>query len=154
MNRTNRAAVAALVVLITSACGTNPLAPTPPVAPSPVVMQYDINVPEQVLTQQLQVQYPHGISMSPIAAQLKFDYTCQYQGAPNVYWGPVAPPPGVYRGGGIVVAPANAADQLIFTASDWPQIAVGLAPDTKFTWLGHFVYAQPYFYLPAYGVCP
>lgn len=146
-----------LVALLASACSQS----SSPTAPAPVpaahaaatVLQYDINVPNPITVQELQTQFPNGVSVSPIAAQLEWNFTCEYAGSPNVYFGPTPPPAGMYGGAGIVVAPTSVANELTFTAAEWPQIAVGMPPTATFTWLGRFVLATPAHGLPAYGVC-
>lgn len=131
-----------LLALLATACSQmSPVSPTPPAvaAAAPVAISYAINLPDQRLVQQLQTQYPDGIAMAPIAAQIAYDYTSIY-GASNVYFGPMAPPDGMYTRLGIVVAPVDAARVLIFPASAWPQISRGLPADARLTWIGRFVY--------------
>lgn len=128
--------------------------PTPPAVKQAVqVIQYAINVPEAIWTQELQTFHPDGVQLSPIEAQLQWDFSCEYAGAPNVYFGPTAPPnQDAYSFTGIVVAPATVAGELNFTGAEWPQIAS--SPDERFTWLGRFVYVVPSGGLQPYGKCP
>lgn len=150
-----RVLILALVALLSIACSQSSTQPTAvPTAPQPVAITYAINIPIPVIAQQLTTQYPNGVSMAPLDAQRAYDYTCQYQGAPNVYWGPVAPPSGIYTNVGILVAPADAASKLTFTGADWPAINTGHPATQPYTWTGLFAYAQPYNGLQPYGVCP
>ena len=146
----------ALVAALAMACGhsASPIAPSVPDVPTAIVITYAINIPNALLASQLQQQYPTGVAVSPIEAQGVWNYTCEYEGAPNVYYGPTAPPTGVYRGVGILSAPGNAAAHETFTGADWPAINIGYAPSQPYRWTGLFTYAQPWNGLPAYGVCP
>lgn len=148
-------AILVLLAVVANACGSSPMAVTPIAKPATVAtIQYAINVPSTLMVQQLQQAHPNGVQLSPIEAQLEFDYRCQYRGAPNVYWGPTAPPQAVYQQTGITVAPVSAAGKLTFGPEDWPAYASANPGITAFTWLGQFTYAQPYLGLPAAGVCP
>ena len=146
----------ALVAALAMACGhsASPIAPSVPDVPTAIVITYAINIPIPLTASQLQQQYPTGVAVSPIEAQGVWNYTCEYEGAPSVYYGPTAPPTGVYRGVGILSAPGNAAAHETFTGSDWPAINIGYAPSQPYRWTGLFTYAQPWAGLPAYGVCP
>lgn len=143
-NTITRTFAVLLLLAATSACsqGVNPLAPTVSPAETPKVITYAINIPDADLARKLQAQFPDGIAVPPIVAQVEYDFTSTYHGS-NVYYGPNAPQPGAYVGVGIVVAPTAVADRLNFTAADWPAMAVGLPSDTPFSWLGRFVFTAP-----------
>lgn len=157
--RTYISTAAFVAAIISTACSGNTLS-GPTAAPAAkqaaaVVMTYAINVPETIWTQELQTAHPNGVALSPIAAQIQWDFSCEYAGAANVYYGPTAPPgAGAYAGTSIVIAPATVADELTFTAAEWPVLAAAYPAGTTFTWLGHFVYAAPSGGLQTYGVCP
>lgn len=143
-------------LLFVTACGKTaaPTAPAPVAPVAATVLQYDINIPDAIVLQQLQTTFPHGVAVAPIPAQLEWNYTCWYKGTPNVYYGPLPAPAGMYLGVNIVIAPLGVANELTFSAAEWPQIAVGMPSTATFTWLGKFVLATPANGLPAYGVCP
>lgn len=131
---------------ISVACGqmTAPTVAASVPTPAPQTITFAINIPDADTARHLEAQYPDGIAMAPIPAQLAYDYTAEY-GVANVYFGPLAPNPtsaggNAFAGTGIVVAPERVANELIFTAGEWPAIAGGLPADTKFTWLGKFVF--------------
>lgn len=135
------------VIALLSACSSkgNALAPTP-IEQAPNVITYAINIPDAHLAQQLTAQFPKGITIPPIVAQVEYDYTSTY-GVSNVYYGPQGPNltangTSPFNGTGIVVAPASVADEMIFTGSEWPVVAAGLPLSTRFTWVGRFVYAK------------
>lgn len=146
----------AIVALLSICCSHQGslVAPEPITVPQTIVITYAINIPIPLMSAQLQQQYPTGVAVSPIEAQGVWNYTCEYAGTPNVYWGPTAPPSGVYTGVGILSAPANAAAHETFTGADWPAINVGYASTQPYRWTGLFAYARPAGDLPAYGVCP
>lgn len=112
---------------------------------TPRLITYAINVPERMTAQTLITRYPDGVRMSPIWAQLTWDFRDAYQGTPNVYYGPLAPPIGdPYILTGIVIAPAQVAGQTTFTAREWPDEYGRPFQDapahTVFAWVGRFVY--------------
>jgi hypothetical protein len=125
------------IAMLCGACASAPAHPAPVPDAAPVAIQYAINIPSAVIANQLNGQYPNGVTLSPIEAQRKFDFTSTYH-TPNVYYGIQAPPPGAYIGVGIVVAPLLAASKATFTSADWPGICASTC-----TWLGRFAYAQP-----------
>ncbi len=129
------------LLVLMLACGCSTQSSPSVTAPSEVVttIQYTINIPFQLTAQELQRQFPHGVDMAPIQAQVTWNYTAEYRGAPNVYWGPVPPPAETYQNTGIVVAPVAVAQQLFFLPSEWPGIS--LAGD-KVTWKGWFVFTR------------
>lgn len=146
MKRLISATVLVLATLVGTACSNNPMAPgskpattAPVAAAAPIVITYAINIPDPLIANQLLAQYPDGVQMAPITAQLTWDYTRTYGGS-NVYWGVLAPPDNVYLGTAIVVCPVVAAQHLTFTGADWPVVANGLPLTTEFTWLGRFVF--------------
>lgn len=130
------------VLSATNACTKTQamLAPTP--TPVNVMtrldLAYEINLPTVAMAQSLIAQYPNGIRMAPLYAQQEWNYIQVYGGA-NVYYGPTAPPEGMYRGVGIVVAPVQVASMAVFPASLWPVLGGG--SNTEYAWLGRFVYA-------------
>lgn len=102
-------------------------------------LNYDINVPDPVLAQTLQTQLPAPVHVPPIQAQTTWNFTAAY-GAANVYYGPSAPPQGVYRGVGIVVAPLAVAGKETFLGFEWPQVTGGYPSTDEWVWAGRFVY--------------
>ncbi len=142
-----------LAIIVTSlvaiGCGsTKGLAtgPSPVTPPAPIVIGYEINVPRAELAQQLNAQFPNGVALAPIQAQIQWDFTAEY-GTANVYYGPNAPAltangHSAYQGTSIVIAPVQVAGELVFSGSEWPVVAAGLPLTTQFTWLGKFVFAQ------------
>lgn len=124
-----------------SACVSQGGVAAPSALPSrePQYLQYDINVPTMTLTQELEREFPGGVYLSPIRAQLTWDFSADYHGSPNVYFGPVAPPPHIYlSGASVVVAPAQVASKETFAAYEWPDV-LGTSSET-WKWWGHFVH--------------
>ena len=130
--------VCALALTGCSAMKGGPTSPTitPPITPPVEVFSYDINLPCSLCVQVENTTYPSGFPASPAEAQSTFNYSGAYGGAPNVYYGPIAPPDGMYAGVGIVVAPTAVSDEETFTHAEWP-----VCPSTC-RWVGRFVYAQ------------
>jgi hypothetical protein len=133
-------------------CSNSPTAPTAAPVPVPTIgdaasttsdLSYAINIPDAAVAQQLIAAYPHGVRVGPIAAQTTWNETLAY-GAANVYYGPTAPPTGLYAWTGIVVAPLAVAGVDTFWASDWPdqygQPLGNVALDVRYIWVGRFVY--------------
>lgn len=102
-------------------------------------MSFDINIPDPGLAVRLRGQYPDGVQMSPMSAQRTWDYTKEYGGSPNVYFGETSPKCEYIRAG-IVVAPRAVAAVDTFTSLDWP--GIGLVPGDTYRWLGRFAYAE------------
>ncbi|HYM22016.1 MAG TPA: hypothetical protein VEU08_02370 [Vicinamibacterales bacterium] len=127
-----RALLVGLLLGACAACAPASLSPSPTPAADVVVIQYAINVPAGVIETALNGEFPRGVSVAPVDAQRRWDFTSTY-GAPNVYWGVQAPPIGTYNDVAIVVAPLAAASKLTFTKSDWPNVCAATC-----TWLGHF----------------
>lgn len=138
--------IVSAIALLSLACGSTKgtaLAPTP-IEPTPIVITYAINIPDAQLVRELLTDHPNGVAMSPIQAQVTWDYTSFY-GVANVYYGPNAPNltaagTSPFSGTGIVVAPISVANTMRFTGAEWPVVAGGLPLSTTFTWLGRFVY--------------
>lgn len=139
-----RSLMAALCVVVSCvACGQSPTAPSVPVT-TPVLtheIDYDINIPERGMAHLLQTQYPHGVYAAPITAQLTWNYTKEYGGSANAYYGPLAGENGQYNLAGVCIAPTNVARVDTFLGSSWP--GIGLEPNTTYTWVGHFVFTLP-----------
>lgn len=129
---------------ITTACGSNTLAPTPPETPKPVAptqITYAINLPDAGLVSSMQLQYPHGVTgISPVEAQARWDYSAYYDGSPNVYAGPTAPllATMVYKNVGILIAPILVASKPTFLGSEWSI----MSPTITYEWIGQFAYAK------------
>lgn len=133
-----RVVLVVTVLLATVACGqASPAAPSAPSPAPQAVFQYDINIPDLSLVLQLQNQYPQGVVLSPVEAQVRYDYTNTY-GTANVYGGEINLSTG---SAGFATAPAGVASKRQFEAREWPLGTVGLSPDTICSWLGHFVFA-------------
>lgn len=139
-----------IVALLTAACSSNLTGPTtilPVKAATPI--GFDINIPDIAVVQQMKLTYPHGITISPIEAQRKWDYTAAYGGTPNVYAGMASPHCTPYIMTGIVIAPLAAASSLNPTPSQWSALEAG----QTYEWVGNFVFtriAQPGTYFPCY----
>lgn len=133
-----RVFLVALAVAL-SACGTKGgvLAPTPALLTPRIDLAFDINIPDSDYVKNLQRASPNGVYMAPLDAQRDYNYTAAY-GAANVYYGPSAPPQGMYKGVGIVVAPIEIAALAVFPAASWP--ALRGVPGSEYAWLGRFVY--------------
>lgn len=145
------------VALLTVACSNSPMAPTSRTAPAkaPLEMDYDINIPSSAAAFEFRYQFPDGIRTSPLDAQHRWDYTVEYKGSPNVYFGETAPHC-QYPGVGIVVAPHSVAGLSTFTAADWP--GIGLEAGATYVWVGRFKYTAPaapgtYIYDPTGAFC-
>lgn len=139
--RIQRPLFALALAVVVSACGAStadPVAPTRTVAVKHTIA-YDINVPDAALAQQLQTQLPSPVLVSPIQAQTTWNFTAAY-GAANVYYGPTAPPVGMYDGVGIVVAPVAVAGKATFFGFDWPGVTSGYPSTDEWQWTGRFVY--------------
>ncbi len=119
-----------------AACSLDKSPTAPSVAPTVSVIAYDINLPYVLGGVEENWRYPNGVEMPPAQAQSSWDYRDAFGGAPNVYYGPIAPPAGMYQGVGIVVAPTAVSDVETFTHADWP-----VCPATC-KWVGRFVYAM------------
>lgn len=130
------------LVLSIAAAGCSKSSPLAPSIPEPVAttttITYAINIPNRMTAQALLTQYPNGRLMAPMTAQQLYDYTAIYH-APNVYYGPLAPPTAAYRLAGIVVAPVNVASKDTFEASEWPN-EYGQFEKAHVQWLGRFTY--------------
>lgn len=100
-------------------------------------MTYTINLSAPNIVVLLNQQYPNGIFIPPSVAQNEY-YDPAFN-APNVYYGDIAPPLGLYTTP-ILVAPRNVVTQENFTANDWPNI--GLEQNTIYHWVGTFVFAK------------
>lgn len=140
-----RRKLVALIIFVLAAmapaCTSSPVAPTldQPIARTP--LGYTINVPDAYRVQQLRAEFPHGVALSPIDAQARYDYTAAYHGSPNVYYGATAPAyQGQYQMTGIVSAPYAIASQASFYGRDWP--GSGLEPNTLYTWVGDFQFTM------------
>lgn len=129
-----------LAVAATACAGPAPLAPARANGPDVIDITYAINIPNPVTVQALVAQFPNGVRTPPTEAQRVWNYTANYGGTPNVYFGAMAPPLGTYVGVGIVVAPLAIASKEHFQASEWPDAYGQSRPNTAYEWLGRFVY--------------
>lgn len=133
-----------IAALLTAACSSNLTGPTTIQAPkvTNIPIGFDINIPDIAVVQRMKLTYPQGITISPIEAQRKWDYTAAYGGTPNVYAGTVSPHCTPYVMTGIVIAPLAAASALNPTPGQWSVLEAG----QTYEWVGNFVYtriAQP-----------
>lgn len=130
-----------LSVINSIACSKFPIAPSMLSNPTEREMDYDINVPSPQLANQFRNQYPNGVRVGPIEAQSTWDYSNEYGGSPNVYFGETSPDQLNYQFTGIVVAPFTAASKNRFTWRDWPSLH-GLERDVTYVWVGRFTFSQ------------
>ena len=133
--------ILALAALASVACGQNPAAPSAK-APPIYDLDYAINVPDIAVAYLFQQQYPNGVRVPPIQAQLTWNYTAAYGGSPNVYYGPLGGDAAQYASASIIIAPVEVANEETFYASDWPVMAAGVPAGTRYQWVGRFVYTR------------
>lgn len=142
MKRLILVTIGCILLIVAAAWMTGCQSVTAPTAAAsvPAIRQvgYDINIPNIQTVLDLQRRYPGGTSMPPLTAQNTFDYTHEYGGSPNVYFGEVAPKC-EYILVGIVVAPLGVAGMQTFTSRDWPV----MEPGYTYEWHGRFVMALP-----------